>query len=84
MQKDLISRSALIKAIKENLCMGEVTKHLFIDFVEDQPTAYNVEKVVAELEEYIEYDTFDYHKEEPLINMSFEKLEDIICNGGKE
>ena len=42
------------------------------------------ERIVAELEEYIEYDTFDYAKEEPLINMSFEKLEDIICNGGKE
>ena len=57
---------------------------VLLKMVENMSCAYDVAKVVAELEEYIEYDTFDYHKEDPLINMSFEKLEDIIRNGGKE
>lgn len=37
-----------------------------------------VEKLIGRLEEEIIYDTFDHYKEEALINMSFEKLEDII------
>ena len=37
-----------------------------------------VEKLIGRLEEEIIYDTFDHYKEEPLINMSFERLEDII------
>lgn len=42
------------------------------------------EKIIEKLEEKIEYDAFDYHKEEPLINMSFEKLEDIINQVAEE
>ena len=30
------------------------------------------------MEEYIEYDTFDNYKEEPIINISFETLEEIV------
>ncbi|MBO5853129.1 MAG: hypothetical protein J6Q61_00155 [Bacteroidales bacterium] len=37
-----------------------------------------VDKLIGRLEEEIEYDTFDHYKEEPLINMSFERLEDIV------
>lgn len=37
-----------------------------------------IEKLISRLEEEIVYDTFDHYKEEPLINMNFEKLEDII------
>ena len=40
----------------------------------------NREELLEKLEEYIEYDTFDQYKEEPLINLSFEQLEDIICS----
>lgn len=36
--------------------------------------------LLEELEDYIEYDTFDHYKEEPLINMSFETLEDVITS----
>lgn len=42
------------------------------------------EKIIEKLEEKIEYDAFDYYKEEPLINMSFEKLEDIINQAAEE
>lgn len=37
-----------------------------------------VEKLMERLEEYTEYDTFDIYKEEPLINISFETLDDIV------
>jgi hypothetical protein len=36
--------------------------------------------LIEKLEEHIEYKEFDYYQEEPLINMSFEQLEDIICS----
>ena len=36
--------------------------------------------LLEKLEEHIEYKEFDYYQEEPLINMSFEQLEDIICS----
>lgn len=36
------------------------------------------EKLLEKLEEHIVYDTFDQYKEEPLLNLSFEKVEDII------
>lgn len=36
--------------------------------------------LLEKLEELIEYDTFDIYKEEPLINISWETLEDIISN----
>ena len=38
------------------------------------------EALLEKLEEYIEYDTFDSYKEEPLISLGFEQLEDIICS----
>lgn len=37
-----------------------------------------IEKLFSRLEEYAEYNSFDYYKEEPFINISFEELEDII------
>ena len=65
MQGDLISRSALIEEIESltmqitgirsgkgvlSECMKEYKKSI-LRIIEEQPTAYNVEKVVAELEE---------------------------------
>ena len=55
---DLISRSALIKVLKDRATneaiMGYMTAYdvinSIIDEVEEQPTAYSVDKVVAELE----------------------------------
>ena len=40
-------------------------------------------KLIERLEEFIEYDCFDEYHEEPLIIMSFEKLEDIILSEAK-
>jgi hypothetical protein len=80
----LIDADALSEELEKHYIGAWRLDTLTQQYIEKQPTAYDVEKVVAELEEYIEYDTFDYYKEEPIVNMSFEKLEDIICNGGKE
>lgn len=40
----------------------------------------DTEELLTTLEDYIEYDTFDIYKEEPLINMGFEQLEDIVTS----
>ena len=40
----------------------------------------DAEWLLEKLEDFIEYDTFDHYKEEPMINMSFEQLEDIISS----
>lgn len=38
------------------------------------------EVLLEKLEEFIEYDTFDYAQEEPKIVMTFEELEKVISN----
>ena len=40
----------------------------------------DTEELLNTLEDYIEYNTFDIYQEEPLINMSFEQLEDIVTS----
>ena len=59
---DLISRSELIKVLKDRATneaiMGYMTAYdvtnSIIDEVEEQPTAYSVDKIVAELEKELE------------------------------
>lgn len=52
---DLISRSALKQALRkcqiESLIAHTEEKNVF-DIINEQPTAYDVEKVVAELDKY--------------------------------
>ena len=57
---DLISRSQLLKEIKKykfgaifNDAEREYIKKTILDFIICQPTAYSVDKVVEELEEYL-------------------------------
>ena len=38
----------------------------------------DAEELLEVLEEYIEYGPFDIYKEDPLLNISFEQMEDII------
>ena len=96
---DLISRSALLKEIAEeyDLNYGEIliNPKRFYEMVETVPTAYSVEKVVAELEEakekiaredycrtqhYIENDC--EHKD--CFKCCAEYLIDIVRKGGVE
>ena len=93
MQDDLISRSDLLEEIKKQ-DTSNLTKGLVLQFVEKQPTAYDVGKVVQQLEEELEL----AEKEERrcLIERSqqYERAEqyalgisnalDIVRNGGKE
>lgn len=37
------------------------------------------QELLETLEEFIEYDPFDVYKEEPILNISFEQMEDIIA-----
>lgn len=50
------------------------------ELIDKGATLVDMNALLEELEDYIEYDTFDQYKEEPLINMSFETLEDIITS----
>ena len=59
---DLISRSAVIEVLNKykfgaisNDTEREYTKETVLNFINEQPTAYSVEKVVAELEERLLY-----------------------------
>ena len=50
------------------------------ELIDKGATLVDMNALLEELEDYIEYDTFDQYKEEPLINMSFETLEDVITS----
>ena len=91
MQKDLISRSALIKALTN----VEVSFYLedgqtkdtydgttIMDIIEEQPTAYDVEKIVAELENLPSTENNVYGVPQPYINKH--SVLRIVRNGGKE
>lgn len=95
---DLISRSALIKILKEwadtNAMRGYDTAYDVvqdcISTVENQPTAYDVEKVVAELEakENEWWDTYSlssgFDEYAHGKNVGFEEAIDIVKRGGVE
>lgn len=88
MQGDLISRQALLEYMRTT----EISQYIdelnngnynysstpLYDFVKDIPCAYDVEKVVAELN--------DYYEEKLVIvtPQARERVEDIVRNGGKE
>ena len=48
---DLISRQKLIDDIFKLKCLTEKSKEWFAEIVKNQPTAYDVDKVVEQLEE---------------------------------
>jgi hypothetical protein len=80
MQNDLISRSALIEVLKNPSLFEsqlEITIEDIISVIEELPCAYNVEKVVQELEEMSFEDICGrailLHDAEP-----------IVLNGGNE
>lgn len=100
MQNDLISRRNLIKALNEKINRNtqnsilRVILYDVISIVKEQPTAYSVEKVVAELEEngqkmseakairpYAKHSPSDHRYYKAI---SVKKAVDIVRNGGKE
>lgn len=78
MQDDLISRKELIEALRKNCGIWKNTTECFIKVIEEQPTAYSVEDVVAELEE----ESF-YAVEYGSVIANYNAIE-IVRNGGKE
>lgn len=88
MQNDLISRSALLEALAEveadqgGIGMDFVT---FEDLIKEQPTAYDVDKVVDGIHKYF----CEVIEKRPEDNVPFEILDyskavcNIIRNGGK-
>lgn len=101
MQNDLISRSALIETIEQDIKMTEKfmervsmpcqeysclnaqlnTLKSYKAIVEDKPCAYDVEKVVTELEESLQgaKDSKDLSK-----YSAYQQAIAIVRNGGKE
>ena len=97
MQNDLISRSALINTIVNSptdmegynpaYCDGTATRqNEIIDLINKMPTAYDVEKVVAELEEVPAYSFgFSLLNATDYVKLSdFIRAIEIVRNGGKE
>ena len=83
---DLISRSVLLQKIKEeyDLNYGEIliNPERFYYMVEDMPTAYDVEKVLAELEEKFNEPAYQHNGEDFYTGICV--AETIVRNGGKE
>lgn len=81
MQGDLISRTRLrteVDLLLERKMISPNTMAMLHRLIDGQPTAYDVEKVVAELNEECFY-TCDYG----CVNDNYKALE-IVRNGGKE
>ena len=54
MSDDLISRKALIENLMQEIPLAE-NVHIFRDIIENQPTVFNKEKVIGELNEKADY-----------------------------
>lgn len=92
---DEFKRQIAAVAIKDNISKSVHKANVIFDLIDLQPTAYNVEKVVQEIEEEIqEYERLEkgsnfesYHQEvikyEAKIE-AFKELIEIVRNGGKE
>lgn len=84
---DLISRSALLKKIAEeyDLNYGEIliNPERFYEMVETVPTAYSIEKVVAELEELPNREA-DYYYANSNDVIDREDAIEIVKRGGVE
>lgn len=87
MQGDLISRKSVMELIESKCtdgCLGTadttlIDAHGLIDEVSDLPTAYDVEKVVEELE--CNREEFDRRGIIPLVNMDYAVK--VVRNGGR-
>lgn len=103
MQGDLISRSALIhyldnQIVECNDFEERSTLRSIVSVVEEQPTAYDVEKVVADVkEENNQFIKDTFLRIENMVSEIARKnyiairirkhigtIEKIVCNGGKE
>ena len=74
MSEDLISRKALIENLMQEIPLAE-NVHIFRDIIENQPTAFDMEKVIEELEDYL----FEKYCVE-----GDEKIAEIVEKGGIE
>ena len=80
MSNDLISRSALMQSLRNNVLV-DVTPNLE-QAIEEQPTAYDVDKVVKRLEDmkYVMMGNYGVRREV----VSFDDLIEIVKSGGIE
>ena len=74
MNDDLISRKALIENLMQEIPLAE-NVHIFRDIIENQPTAFDKEKVIEELKDYL----FEKYCVE-----GDEKIAEIVEKGGIE
>lgn len=90
---DLISRSAVIEVLKQTgIIQDNDLGHLVIDEINRIPTAYDIEKVVAELENRTERYKYNYHTCDNILHQQYElgqyygvlKAIDIVRKGGVE
>jgi RecJ-like exonuclease len=96
MQNDLISRSALIEYINSKefqrrfIQSKETIQDILRTFINEQPPAYNVEKVVEDVKEENKRALKEMYKIHGnqyttiLLKKHNDKIDDIVRNGGKE
>ena len=82
----LIDADELVRDLMEEIPLAE-NVHIFKEIIEGQPTAYDIDKVMEELEEEREeiLNSNDYESE--IINYcldSFDNAIEIVKRGGKE
>lgn len=76
---DLISRSELVYKIR-GIVPGSQDVDFIVELIQNQPTAYDVEKVVGELER--NRSVFEKQNVLPLVNMDY--AVDVVKRGGVE
>lgn len=82
----LIDADALIEAINKSTCQWEyLWKRVVCDVIRNQPTAYDVEAVVAKLKVF-GFDTIEppTEYEQSLLTVVKKRAISIVRNGGKE
>lgn len=85
----LVDADALINKIQEEKKKNEYSEvtlqviNLFVEMLEEQPTAYDVEKVVEALEEQQEYYSFDMDSDLDCAKYkAYKNAIDIVKRGG--
>lgn len=80
---DLISRKALLENLMEEIPLAE-NVHIFKDIIENQPIAFDKEKVIKELKEIMEFHSKRQTEGGYFAMRAYAKAIEIVEKGGIE
>ena len=78
---DLISRKALMEELFKTPKWDNRDEDVFFDLIDNQPTAYDIDKVVEQLEE-ASFSVFDEEYNEDIWVVDYYKAIEIVKKGG--